>query len=1318
MAALTFLLRRKLHHQNRHIFAQFSLSRQFSSSENSGAEKNPMIEKILVANRGEIACRIMRTAKKLGVRTVAVYSDADRDSRHVKFADEAVRIGPPPAKLSYLQAIHPGYGFLSENAEFAQKCEDEGLSFIGPPASAIRDMGDKSASKRIMGGAGVPLVPGYHGNDQDIDLMKSEAEKIGYPILIKPTHGGGGKGMRIVQNPNEFVEAFLGARREAAASFGVDTILLEKYITRPRHIEVQIFGDKQGNVIYLYERDCSVQRRHQKIIEEAPAPNVSNEFRSQVGQAAVSAAKHTALKPEAYFPLVGYYNAGTVEFIVDTVSGQFYFMEMNTRLQVEHPVTEMVVGQDLVEWQIRVANGESLPVTQSELPLLVLIDNGNKLEFDNCNFEALSIKSTANLVGFDNGHAFEARIYAENVPKGFLPATGVLHHYRPVPESDTVRVETGVEQGDAVSMHYDPMIAKLVVWGENRATALVAGLPTNINFLLKLANHRAFENGQVETHFIENHSDELFADSSNIKLAEEACKSATHSAMLAAACLCKTEINTAKGNYLGERSPLSIWYSDPPFRVNYCAKRDIEFEWENDYGTIGSVPLKLALTYQQDGSYLVEAGDCGSPGIEVKVVQLGDQDFRVEAQGLSVLITLAVYTKDNSKHIYIWNGLQYHHFRQKIGLELSGEDETEQRPARAEMASYSPGSVTAPMAGLVVKVLMKNEEKVEAGQPVLVMEAMKMEHVVKAPSSGFIHGLQVAPGQQVSDGSILFIVKKPGQIRVHSGGILWKKQGGGKAVEVDKSNISGLFWMKVPRSNQLGVRSKDGLYYKFIGFRDQDVATLTTFFRNSYGITPEEKQVSVSGHNWGEVDLNGNMLTFLDGSKQAFELSLADISQTQMQGKTDVLLEFHLDDTSGANEKDSLMEISFHIPNSNTQFVGDENRPSAQVFHDKIMSMADVDAEEAVVTFDGIAILTPRGRYSVELHLTFLRLQGQANDFKIQYSSVVRLFCLPKSNQPHTFVVITLDPPIRKGQTLYPHIVMQFETDYVVESTLSINEDLLNTKYKDKLEPSYKGLIHDVFTNIMRALSSAKVTRPGKFRSCQDGYAVKSSLKAEDGILYPLEKSFFFLPKPPTLILHEEIDYMEFQRHVVAGSNMHYFDLLVKLKTDQEHLFRNIQRSEYQNLFDFISNKGLKIMNVGDGANQPSLSIAPLSSDDEDPHMKRIRDAQDESDEEDEDFVLDKDDGGSPTDDSGEDQSDASVSGDEKENTKKENPGIAFLDIGKVLGEKWRKMSAEEKEPYEAKARADKKRYSDEIGDYKNPQPANADSGNESDSEE
>ncbi|MED6192070.1 FACT complex subunit ssrp1 [Stylosanthes scabra] len=445
------------------------------------------------------------------------------------------------------------------------------------------------------------------------------------------------------------------------------------------------------------------------------------------------------------------------------------------------------------------------------------------------------------------------------------------------------------------------------------------------------------------------------------------------------------------------------------------------------------------------------------------------------------------------------------------------------------------------------------------------------------------------------------------------------------------------------------------------------------------------------------------------------------------------------------------------------------------------MSMADVGAggEDAVVTFEGIAILTPRGRYSVELHLSFLRLQGQANDFKIQYSSVVRLFLLPKSNQPHTFVVISLDPPIRKGQTLYPHIVMQFETDYVVQSELAMSEDLYNSKYKDKLELSYKGLIHEVFTTILRGLSGAKVTKPGKFRSCQDGYAVKSSLKAEDGILYPLEKSFFFLPKPPTLILHEEIDYVEFERHGAGGSNMHYFDLLVRLKSDQEHLFRNIQRNEYHNLYGFISSKGLKIMNLGD-AQPGSVGMAKvLENDDDDavdPHLERIRnEAGDESDEEDEDFVADKDDEGSPTDDSGGEDSDASMSGDEKEkpakkeskkempskastskrkmkdadedgkkkkqkkkkdpnapkramsgfmffsqmereNLKKTNPGISFTDVGRVLGEKWKKMSAEEKEPYEAKARADKKRYKDEISGYKNPQPVNIDSGNETDS--
>ncbi|WVZ15664.1 hypothetical protein V8G54_013230 [Vigna mungo] len=640
----------------------------------------------------------------------------------------------------------------------------------------------------------------------------------------------------------------------------------------------------------------------------------------------------------------------------------------------------------------------------------------------------------------------------------------------------------------------------------------------------------------------------------------------------------------------------------------------------------------------------------------------------------------------------------------------------------------------------------------------------------------------------------VIVLQNPGQIRIYAGGIIWKRQGGGKLIEVDKSDIMGVTWMKVPRTNQLGVQIKDGLYYKFTGFRDQDVVSLTNFFQNTCGISVEEKQLSVSGRNWGEVDLNGNMLAFMVGSKQAFEVSLADVSQTQLQGKNDVILEFHVDDTTGANEKDSLMEISFHIPNSNTQFVGDENRPPAQVFRDKIMSMADVGAggEDAVVTFEGIAILTPRGRYSVELHMSFLRLQGQANDFKIQYSSVVRLFLLPKSNQPHTFVIISLDPPIRKGQTLYPHIVMQFETDYVVQSELAITEDLYNTKYKDKLELSYKGLIHEVFTTILRGLSGAKVTKPGKFRSCQDGYAVKSSLKAEDGILYPLEKSFFFLPKPPTLILHEEIDYVEFERHAAGGSNMHYFDLLIRLKSEQEHLFRNIQRNEYHNLYEFISSKGLKIMNLGDA--QPTVGIKKvLENDDDDavdPHLERIKNEAggDESDEEDSDFVADKDDEGSPTDDSGADDSDDSDSGDEKEasgscdtlivtnfqkpvkkeskkdlpskattskkkskddddgkkkkqkkkkdpnapkramsgfmffsklereNLKKTNPGISFTDVGRVLGEKWKKMSADEKEPYEAKAREDKKRYKDEISGYKNPQPMNIDSGNDSDS--
>ncbi|WCJ21581.1 Methylcrotonoyl-CoA carboxylase subunit alpha mitochondrial [Euphorbia peplus] len=734
MASISSILRRKLRQK------PFLIQVRLFATESHETATSQRIEKILVANRGEIACRIMRTAKRLGIRTVAVYSDADIDSLHVKSADEAVHLGPPPARLSYLnassivdaairtgaQAIHPGYGFLSESSEFAKLCEDKGLMFIGPPASAIRDMGDKSASKRIMGAAGVPLVPGYHGSEQDIELMKSEADKIGYPILIKPTHGGGGKGMRIVHSSNEFTDAFLGAQREAAASFGVNTILLEKYITQPRHIEVQVFGDKFGNVLHLYERDCSVQRRHQKIIEEAPAPHVMNDFRSQLGQAAVSAAK-----------AVGYYNAGTVEFIVDTVSGQFYFMEMNTRLQVEHPVTEMIVGQDLVEWQIRVANGEPLPISQAQVPLL--------------------------------GHAFEARIYAENVPKGFLPATGTLHHYCPVAVSSTVRVETGVEAGDIVSMHYDPMIAKLVVWGENRAAALVklkhclsqfqvAGVPTNINFLQKLANNKSFEDGDVETHFIDNHKDDLFMDPENSISAMEAFDSAKFSATLVAACLCEGGSSALKDRSHGSSGLHSIWYSHPPFRVHHLASQTMVFEWENEYDSNSSKHLTVSITYQPDGKYMIGMEEIGCRGIEVKAKHLHDHKFMVEVDGVSINVSLVAYPKHGTKHIHIWHGTNHHHFRQNLGLDLSDDDET-QRKSNFETTSYIPGTVVAPMAGLVVKVLVKDGSKVDNGQPVLVLEAMKMEHVVKAPSAGYVHGLQVTAGQQVSDSSVLFSIK-------------------------------------------------------------------------------------------------------------------------------------------------------------------------------------------------------------------------------------------------------------------------------------------------------------------------------------------------------------------------------------------------------------------------------------------------------------------------------------------------------------------------------------------------------------------------------
>ena len=450
-----------------------------------------MFNKILIANRGEIACRVIKTARRMGIRTVAVYSEADANARHVRLADEAVLLGPAAARESYLvadkiieackrtgaQAVHPGYGFLSENADFAEALAANGIAFIGPPASAIRAMGSKSEAKKLMAAAKVPLTPGYHGDDQTPALLHQEADGIGYPVLIKAAAGGGGKGMRLVEQSADFLDALASCKREAISSFGDDHVLIEKYITKPRHVEIQVFADTLGNCVYLFERDCSVQRRHQKVLEEAPAPGMTEARRREMGEAAVAAAK-----------AVGYVGAGTVEFIA-MQDGTFYFMEMNTRLQVEHPVTEMITGQDLVEWQLRVAAGQPLPLRQEQLEI--------------------------------RGHALEARIYAEDASKGFLPATGKLVRLVPPVESINVRVDTGVEEGDEITPFYDPMISKLIVWDETRDGALarmrkaladyrVAGLTTNIDFLSRLVACPAFAKADLDTGLIERQKDFLF----------------------------------------------------------------------------------------------------------------------------------------------------------------------------------------------------------------------------------------------------------------------------------------------------------------------------------------------------------------------------------------------------------------------------------------------------------------------------------------------------------------------------------------------------------------------------------------------------------------------------------------------------------------------------------------------------------------------------------------------------------------------------------------------------------------------------------------
>ncbi|KAJ2999022.1 Methylcrotonoyl-CoA carboxylase subunit alpha, mitochondrial [Globomyces sp. JEL0801] len=643
---------------------------------------SPLFDKILVANRGEIACRVFKTAKRLGIKSVAVYSEADKDAMHVQLADESYCIGPAESSKSYLRvdaildiakktnakAIHPGYGFLSENADFANLVAKNGLEFIGPPAQSIIDMGSKSASKNIMINAGVPVVPGYHGANQDSNFLKSEADKMGYPVLIKAVKGGGGKGMRIVQSSDEFLEMLESSRREAIKHFSDDAVLVEKYITRPRHVEVQVFADKMGNTVYLFERDCSVQRRHQKILEEAPGPSISEELRESLGKKAVAAAK-----------AVNYVGAGTVEFILDTDTNEFYIVEMNTRLQVEHPITEMITGTDLVEWQLQVASGNRLPKLQEDLKV--------------------------------NGHSFEARIYAENPEKGFLPDTGKLVHLRTPDLSSDIRVETGVREGDEVSVHYDPMISKLVVWSENRTEALrvlrkalgefeVVGPSTNIEFLKSLAAHPAFIAGDVETGFIDKHRDDLFKT-------EEFLDPIIPTQ--AALSIIAQEIKETS-NYLLSNEQYSPWSESNGFRINSEMERNFVFYMDQERKN----SISVKVIYLRDGNYAIELTQ--SDG---KVHKFDKSTLHKSVDNAQLLATIgnarlsSRVVKDKDA-IHVFSG----GFKYKLYTQL---------PAYALSEGESDGSLLTPMPCKISHVYVKAGDQVKKGQTLVVLEAMKME---------------------------------------------------------------------------------------------------------------------------------------------------------------------------------------------------------------------------------------------------------------------------------------------------------------------------------------------------------------------------------------------------------------------------------------------------------------------------------------------------------------------------------------------------------------------------------------------------------------
>ncbi|MFN3465646.1 MAG: acetyl/propionyl/methylcrotonyl-CoA carboxylase subunit alpha [Terricaulis sp.] len=636
-----------------------------------------MLKSVLIANRGEIARRVIRTAKRLGVRTVAVYSDADAKALHVREADEAVHIGASPAKESYLrgekiiaaakqtgaEAIHPGYGFLSENADFAQAVIDAGLIWIGPKPDSIRAMGLKDAAKKLMAEAGVPTTPGYLGEDQSEERLQKEADAIGYPVLIKAVAGGGGKGMRKVERQAEFKAALASAKREAAAAFGDDRVLLEMYVQRPRHIEVQVFGDTHGNVVHLFERDCSLQRRHQKVIEEAPAPGMDEATRKAVTDAAVLAAR-----------AVNYVGAGTIEFIADASEGlrgdRIWFMEMNTRLQVEHPVTEEITGQDLVEWQLRVASGEKLPLKQDELAI--------------------------------DGHAIEARLYAENPETGFLPSIGALKHARFARNASDVRVDAAVQQGDDISPNYDPMIAKLIVWRSNRvdaiadlrtacATTEVWPVKTNAEFLARLLGEPAFSSGDVDTGLIERDLEKFTKPS----IPGEDAKTRAAQAIISA-----------------HHTEISPWVDMPGFRLN-------------------AAPRVVIRLRARDQSYVVELDPKDADGSLPFADERLYQDYLFQSDGVVVFERGAA-----------------HHFTLDTG-ERSADD-----------SAAGDGAILSPMPGKIVSVAAKAGATLKKGDPILVLEAMKMEHTLTAPFDGKLTELSAKAGAQVSEGTVLARVEE------------------------------------------------------------------------------------------------------------------------------------------------------------------------------------------------------------------------------------------------------------------------------------------------------------------------------------------------------------------------------------------------------------------------------------------------------------------------------------------------------------------------------------------------------------------------------